>query len=378
MLQTEFIRSLHCNYERVLLEQKPEEKKYQYCILSRGGIKGLLPFSLRYLNGLAYLYYDITSKQNIIQLFDKRCISREWLRDFLWSLKQIQMELGRFLLNEQNILWYPEQIFQDLEKNIFSFLYIPYYEGESSFLKLLEFMVEHIDYEDEALVECVYKMYEQYERNGDVYLREQIFEDARLLEREKETADKQKEAFTIEETALEDTTAETVPIKEISEKSEKAEKKGLRSLWENRKRKDKEVRESYMQDIQQQMLGYAVAEDAVYEEEEIGRTIYIEEKREEIKKIHRLYTAEGRLLVQIDNPTLTIGKKREEVNLCLEDFSVSRMHARIIIEGDDAYLEDLNSTNGTFKNGLRLQPYEKKRIEVGDEIKCGKKLLIYR
>ncbi len=378
MLQTEFIRSLHCNYERVLLEQKPEEKKYQYCILSRGGIKGLLPFSLRYLNGLAYLYYDITSKQNIIQLFDKRCISREWLRDFLWSLKQIQMELGRFLLNEQNILWYPEQIFQDLEKNIFSFLYIPYYEGESSFLKLLEFMVEHIDYEDEALVECVYKMYEQYERNGDVYLREQIFEDARLLEREKETADKQKEAFTIEETALEDTTAETVPIKEISEKSEKAEKKGLRSLWENRKRKDKEVRESYMQDIQQQMLGYAVAEDAVYEEEEIGRTIYIEEKREEIKKIHRLYTAEGRLLVQIDTPTLTIGKKREEVNLCLEDFSVSRMHARIIIEGDDAYLEDLNSTNGTFKNGLRLQPYEKKRIEVGDEIKCGKKLLIYR
>ncbi len=378
MLQTEFIRSLHCNYERVLLEQKPEEKKYQYCILSRGGIKGLLPFSLRYLNGLAYLYYDITSKQNIIQLFDKRCISREWLRDFLWSLKQIQMELGRFLLNEQNILWYPEQIFQDLEKNIFSFLYIPYYEGESSFLKLLEFMVEHIDYEDEALVECVYKMYEQYERNGDVYLREQIFEDARLLEREKETADKQKEAFTIEETALEDTTAETVPIKEISEKSEKAEKKGLRSLWENRKRKDKEVRESYMQDIQQQMLGYAVAEDAVYEEEEIGRTIYIEEKREEIKKIHRLYTAEGRLLVQIDTPTLTIGKKREEVNLCLEDFSVSRMHARIIIEGDDAYLEDLNSTNGTFKNGLRLQPYEKKRMEVGDEIKCGKKLLIYR
>lgn len=378
MLHTEFIRSLHCNYERVLLDKKPEEKRYQYCILSRGGIKGLLPFSLRYLNGLAYLYYDITSKQNIIQLFDKRCISREWLKDFLWSLKQIQMELGRFLLNEQNILWYPEQVFQDLEKNIFSFLYIPYYDGESSFLKLLEFMVEHIDYEDELLVECVYKMYEQYERNGDVYLQEQIFEDAKLLEKKKEDFVIQNERNDLKEFCHEDERVEALPIQEVEETREKVEKKGLRSLWESRKKKDKEVRDNYAEEIRQQMRGYAVAEDTAYEEEELGRTIYIEEKKEKVKKLHRLYTEDGNLLIRIETPTLTIGKKKEEVNLCLEDFSVSRLHARIIIEGEDAYLEDLNSTNGTYKNGLRLQPYEKKKLEDDDEIKCGKKLLIYR
>ena len=56
MLQTEYIRSLNCNYERILLENKPEEKRYQYCILNRGGIKNLLPCSLRYINGLVYLY----------------------------------------------------------------------------------------------------------------------------------------------------------------------------------------------------------------------------------------------------------------------------------------------------------------------------------
>ena len=43
MLQTEFVRNLNCNYERILLDVNPEEKRYQYCILSRGGIKGLLP-----------------------------------------------------------------------------------------------------------------------------------------------------------------------------------------------------------------------------------------------------------------------------------------------------------------------------------------------
>lgn len=47
-------------------------------------------------------------------------------------------------------------------------------------------------------------------------------------------------------------------------------------------------------------------------------------------------------------------------------------------EEDGYYLEDMNSTNGTFKNGLRMQPYEKRKLEEGDEITFGKRTLIYR
>ena len=35
MLNTEFVKNLHNNYERIMLEKKPEERRYQYCILSR-------------------------------------------------------------------------------------------------------------------------------------------------------------------------------------------------------------------------------------------------------------------------------------------------------------------------------------------------------
>ncbi len=62
----------------------------------------------------------------------------------------------------------------------------------------------------------------------------------------------------------------------------------------------------------------------------------------------------------------------------LEDNSVSRIHARITNADGRFYLEDLNSTNGTFKNGVRMQPYEKKKLEEGDEIKCGKVAFIFR
>lgn len=391
MLQTEFIRSLQSNYERILLDKKPEERKYQYCILSRGGIKGLLPCSLRYINGLAYLYYDITSRQSVMQFYEKRCITRRWMKDFLWSLKQIQQELERFLLDDYNILWYPEQVFQDLEKNIFSFLYIPYYEGDNGFSKLIEFWVEHIDYEDEGLVECVYKMYEQFEQNGTVYLQKQIFEDAKTLEDEKtldntKTVENKKDMESInilENTkSLEGTNilkqSKCIAFQEQDATEQKSERKGIFHLLDNRKRKNKEVRDDYLQNMQQAMKGYAVAEETVYDEAEYGKTIYIEEKQEEREKIYRLYTMEGRVLAQLDKSSFSIGKKKGETDLVLEDFAVSRLHAKIIREKEDFYLEDMNSTNGTFKNGLRLQPYEKRKLEEEDEIRIGKTVLIFR
>lgn len=378
MLQTEFVRSLNSNYERFLLDKKPEENKYQYCILGRGGIKGLLPCSLRYINGLAYLYYDITSKQSVMQLYSARCITREWIKDFLWSLKQIRQELERFLLEDCNILWRPEQIFQELESNMFSYVYVPYYEEENDFIRLIEFWVEHIDYEDEILVEYIYKIYEQFELIGNAYLQEQIFEDAKVLD----TAYKEPAEKTVESSELQGSEEEPVETPrevslEQSSLSDQEQKKGFFHLLEGKKRKNKENREQYSEHMQQMMNGYSVAEEIVYGEE-CGKTIYIEEIPEEKEKIHRLYTTDEKILAQLDKPVFSIGKKRGEADLILEDLSVSRIHCRIIREGEDVYLEDMNSTNGTFKNGLRMLPYEKRKLEEEDEIKIGKQTLVYR
>lgn len=384
MLQTEYVRNLHCNYERLLLDQKPEDTKYQYCILSRGGIKGLLPCSLRYINGQAYLYYDISSKQNIVQLFEGKAITREWLQDFIWSYRQIQQELDRFLLDEHNVVWYPEQVFLDLDNHTFSFLYIPYYNQENGFGRLVDFWVEHIDYGDEMLVEFVYRVYDQLEKNGETYLQGQIFEDARILEQR-----------AAENPGLSEASGPSVPEQQILQPEgegdplpeTKEEKKKFFSIFEGKKRKNKEVRDNYRLAMQEAMSGYAVAEETAYEcqtsgdecqETDYGRTVYIEERPDPATLVHRLYSSQGKILASLDRENLSIGKKKEEVDLVLDDLSVSRMHARIIKQGADIYLEDLNSTNGTFKNGLRLEPYEKRKLETEDEIKCGNVTIIFR
>ena len=62
----------------------------------------------------------------------------------------------------------------------------------------------------------------------------------------------------------------------------------------------------------------------------------------------------------------------------MSDYSASRVHARFVQEKDGIYLEDLNSTNGTFKNGLRMHPYEKRKIESEDTLRFGKSVYVYK
>lgn len=74
----------------------------------------------------------------------------------------------------------------------------------------------------------------------------------------------------------------------------------------------------------------------------------------------------------------TVGKMAGCVDCLLADDSVSRIHARFEKEGDTIRLVDMNSTNGTYKNGLRLQPQESVDIEPGDEIRFGNLNYCYR
>ena len=56
---------------------------------------------------------------------------------------------------------------------------------------------------------------------------------------------------------------------------------------------------------------------------------------------------------------------------------VSRLHARLILQGEQLHIEDLNSTNYTFLNRQRLQPEQRYPVKSGDEIRLGLVILEY-
>ena len=64
-----------------------------------------------------------------------------------------------------------------------------------------------------------------------------------------------------------------------------------------------------------------------------------------------------------------------DLELFLDSPDVSRRHARILVAGDEATIEDLDSRNGTFISDRRLQTAT--RLADGDSIRLGSVRLVF-
>ena len=67
--------------------------------------------------------------------------------------------------------------------------------------------------------------------------------------------------------------------------------------------------------------------------------------------------------------------RASDVAVCIEAPEVSRRHARIVLDHDEATLEDLRSRNGTYFEECRLN--EPVVLRDGDAFRIGGQRLIY-
>lgn len=77
-----------------------------------------------------------------------------------------------------------------------------------------------------------------------------------------------------------------------------------------------------------------------------------------------------------ENKTLFLGRGIQENLIDLStygaaDRGVSRRHARLHIEGDYLYVTDLNSTNGTYIAGRRLDPHVPCQVRRDEDLMLG-------
>ena len=59
--------------------------------------------------------------------------------------------------------------------------------------------------------------------------------------------------------------------------------------------------------------------------------------------------------------------RHPECDIVLDAAAVSRQHAQILSEGEDYFVEDLHSRNGTYVNGQRIEG--KQLLQNGDRLK---------
>ena len=65
----------------------------------------------------------------------------------------------------------------------------------------------------------------------------------------------------------------------------------------------------------------------------------------------------------------TIAGRSDDVQIFLGDVTVSRRHARFLVNDDGLTVEDLRSTNGTYVNAER---HDSAQLRPGDEVIIGK------
>lgn len=76
--------------------------------------------------------------------------------------------------------------------------------------------------------------------------------------------------------------------------------------------------------------------------------------------------------IMLNSPNFVIGKEKKRVNYCIADnTSISRSHARIVKKGTQYFIVDMNSTNFTIVNGVKLAANIETPLENGAKIRLS-------
>lgn len=478
MLEAKYFRDYKHNYMILPCRSGLPEKSYQCRQLTAGKIGELLCCSMRHVNGMTYFYYDISSRTTLESLYRDRQMSYDQIRELLEQLCGMCRRVGDYFMDETKLVFLPEYIFYDLSRKKYIGLYYPDYEGDRPYEALMDYLLEHMDSQDERLADCIYQIYERAEDSGfSLCDALQILEESGQQEEKPErgaaiydmrsegaflrpgsvstenekaeTADVQADFFdSREDTSVpwEEKEDESAPVKkkssfslflllvsalgivgivyiyvsyELSDREvmtllgcgalmgvcclaglmgalkggTKKEKKERAQWQETGKKNVEDMADLYMSAKEPVSLDRVLSRgsgirmespvhagtggDARQEEESCGDTVFFDSAEMAEQKLYAL-DKKNKKHITLNKFPFTVGKMAGCVDCVLMDDSVSRIHARFEKAGDVIQLTDMNSTNGTYRNGLRMQPQETVEIEPGDEIRFGNLNYCYR
>ncbi len=93
------------------------------------------------------------------------------------------------------------------------------------------------------------------------------------------------------------------------------------------------------------------------------------------ESVGKLVSSDGTLEFPLKRGENTIG--REAADVLLNNSTVSRKHGRVFVEDAGIFIEDIGSANGTFIDGVKLEPNQRAEIKDGSEITIGSVVMKY-
>lgn len=385
MLEETYQRDLNHNY-MIVKAKKQEYEGFSDRIFQENQIPGFLSCQFRSFDGYLYFYYEISGKQSLAQLFHKRKLTKEELLRIITGLRDNQKMTEVFLLDFKKVLLLPQYLYTDFNATHLYSCYYPDCQEDTSLEALGNFILENVDYQDQKAVELAYSFHREImaENVSLEQLVEHITEEKKndkiKAENERAVLHEGVGEQVFEDMSsgdiLKDSEYEREMIKNQVLEEDDNRIQGFRRLLQIFIKKIKEYKLPMRFTKETEQNRYEVELDI---EEELD-TAYAEPVEatqffsgEEIE-IHGLYYqgSENYSNFTLEVFPFVIGKGEKGIDGRIVNPLVSRIHSQVDYVDKSYYLTDLNSTNGTYLNGQRLEPHQQIKLTPGDCIQFAR------
>lgn len=375
MINREIIyeRDIHKSYMKIpsVMETCFDEK-----VLFQKTYTGCIPMEKCFVNGQGQYWYDISGKQAL----DDYCrVHQLHLSFFQTIILRIcnQLEILEWNLIDAGCLMLdPELIFVNNREEDILFLLYPNDKGDffQDFQQLMEYLLTKLNHEEEAAVHAAYKIYEMTLTDG--YSMSDIKE-AILNSKVKKVRPEKRASIPIfhRETDVVSQKKES-PKEECKKEEQEPVPKGKEWFYQ----KWKVFQESLLRFLTSKPADFrkkkekqenpivVYPEEEIVEQMEIHPTICLAVPSGDVRGIF-MYEGGGEYKdIHLPKQRCLIGKGNR-VQIQIERETISQFHAKVEYMNENYYIEDLNSTNGTFLNDEILNYKEQKLLHAGDSVR---------
>lgn len=325
-MEITYVSEINNNY--MIIKEEGMLPSFAENMLIRNNIDGALKLEIEDINGEYEYKYVINAKQTLEKYFKYQSFNVETLKRFVLDLNKTMVGMRNYLIKEKNLLLTKESIFYNPLSKEFSFCVFPGTDRDitNDLREIFRFVLSRVDHDDQESIYLGYDLQELTMKDNfcmEILLDRLTNETASPKENQKETANR--EPNNIEEEDKKDFLSEFKLDTELFDEIRKTE-------YES----DKRFETGKLPNLKIFKKLSRIGDD---------------KEKHEIKKF-----------------PFIIGKSGADVDLKLDNAVVSRFHAVITYDGKKYYIEDMNSKNGTFVNGKRIEPYKKAKISDGDDV----------
>lgn len=417
-----FERTLSGSYMKIKAENMAA---FDEQMLQKQKLSGLLPMEKCYVDGGVWYWYDISGKQSLDTFCRIKPLGEAFLKQILCSVCAQMEILEQHLIYTSCLQLEPELIYIVNHTQEIVFTALPGAEGEvaQGFCALMEYLLTKIDHKDAQAVRLAYEIYERTLQEGYRIkdIRDAIFAVSEPQSHNTYMKESEPQTMTLDSYTI-NSGESGMMLRESLNKTEKQwmlaneTEKRCEPTSETRKQRN-EIKKQWKpaNGIKEETMGGKPAAQSVTtskckqifskmlkiwdewkqkmkadQPKEDWLVVRPEDDVEEAASVNvhaQIHPTicltdyrehpEGLLLyegyehfdnIRLGEKTVQVGQS-EESDIKIAKDTISRIHARIEYREEEYYLEDLNSTNGTFVNDEPLSYKQETRLKTNDIVR---------